>query len=84
MWNRRALIALAVVVFALTGCANQKPVLYARGGGMPSGGDQAVAACTDQAHAAGLDYSKGHIGRSAVENGAVGGAGGAVAGAIYG
>lgn len=82
MWNRRALIVF--VVFGLVGCANQKPVLYARGGGMPSGGNQAVAACTDQARAAGLDYAKGRIGRNAVENGAVGGAGGAVAGAIYG
>ncbi|KEZ77794.1 membrane protein [Salinisphaera hydrothermalis] len=82
MWNRRALIVAAVL--GLAGCASQKPVLYSRGGGMPPGGHQAVSDCTQQAKAAGLDYSKGRIGRNAVENGAVGGAGGAVAGAIYG
>lgn len=82
MWNPRVLIVMAVL--GLVGCASQKPVLYARGGGMPPGGDQAVSVCTQQAKASGLDYSKGRIGRNAVENGAAGGAGGAVAGAIYG
>ncbi|AWN15656.1 hypothetical protein SALB1_1453 [Salinisphaera sp. LB1] len=84
MWNRCALIMTTTAVLGLSGCASHKPVLYAHGGGMPPGGERAVAACTQQAHNAGLDYSKGHIGRSAVENGAVGGAGGAAAGAIYG
>ncbi|HET7313489.1 hypothetical protein [Salinisphaera sp.] len=83
MWNRRVPM-LVVAALGLAGCASQKPVLYARGGGTPPGGEQAIATCTNLAQAAGLDYSKGRIGRRAVENGAVGGAGGAVAGAIYG
>lgn len=83
MKNDRVLFAVLAVLM-LAGCASQKPVLYARGGGQPAGGAQAVSACTAQAKAAGVDYSKGRIGRGAVENGAVGGAGGAVAGAIYG
>lgn len=84
MWNHRVLIVVAAGVFGLTSCATEKPVLYAHGGGMPPGGQQAVAACQDQARAAGLDYSNGHVGRNAVENGAVGGAGGAAAGAVHG
>lgn len=83
MWNCRTLMLVAAVL-GLAGCAHQKPVVYARGGGTPPGADQAVSACTQQAKAVGLSYSKGRIGRGAVEHGAVGGAGGAVAGAIYG
>lgn len=78
------LSVLFAVTIITTGCASQKPVLYAQGNTSPQGGDQAIAACMDQAKAAGLDYSKGNVGRRAVENGAVGAAGGAVGGAIYG
>lgn len=78
------LAAVLIALVALAGCANQKPMLYSRSGDTPPGGDKAVSACMAQANSAGLDYSKGRIGRRTVENGAVGAAGGAVAGAIYG
>lgn len=82
-----AVAGLLVGLCLLGGCASQKPVLYSSTSAQPPGGDQAVAACTQRAQQAGLDYHKGRIGgtaRGAVENGAVGAAGGAVGGAIYG
>lgn len=73
-----------LLVLMLGGCATEKPVLYARGGGTPPDGRAAIAQCQDQARAAGLRYHQGRVGTQTAENAAVGGAAGAAGGAIYG
>lgn len=74
-----------ILTLAVLGCAQQQPVVYPRAGA-PHGSAQAqqvVAACMARAEAYGLDYNGGAIARRTVEGAIVGGAGGAVAGAIY-
>src|SRR5699024_4394938 len=68
------------------GCAHQKPVIYPRSRApQPSAGQQQVVdMCMARAEAYGLDYNGSDIARRTAEGGVVGGAGGAVAGAIYG
>lgn len=79
------LVPLALLIL-LAGCAHQQPVVYPAGDALQGsyGARQAAQVCMARAEAYGLDYNGGAIAQRTVESGIVGGAGGAVAGAIYG
>lgn len=79
-------LALLMTALLIAGCAHQKPVVYPRAGAPhgSAGQQQAAEMCMARAEAYGLDYSDGDVARRTAEGGVVGGAGGAVAGAIYG
>lgn len=81
--SRIATGVLAVVfVLVLSGCVQQKPVLYETDS---DGSQRAVETCGQRAADHGLDYDDGgRLARQSAENGAVGAAGGAAGGAVYG
>lgn len=77
---------LMVLLVLLAGCAHQQPVVYPANGSRhaPYGAKQAAKVCMARAESYGLDYNGNAVARRTAEGGVVGGAGGAVAGAIYG
>lgn len=83
--RHRGWLVLAVLLM-LAGCAQQKPVIYPESNGArhSMNRQQAVQACIARARTYGIDYhDNGEAVRRAAKGGVVGGAGGAVAGAIY-
>lgn len=86
MGRKCSILPVAAALLLIAGCAHQQPVVYPANGSVqsPDGAKQTADACMARAKAYGLEYNGHVIARRATRSGIVGGAGGAVAGAIYG